>query len=443
MATLTYYCGESGFVRKYDHSANAWSNASIGPNVKTLYDIMAFPGNPTKVIAVGDSISPSTNTIWYSTNGGSTWTASTINPSPITATIPSVIYEVWVTDATYVYAVGYSSDSMTPVILESIDGGLTFNHLSNPASASAQATAVHFPTSIVGVVAISNKVYYTINGGTTWIPTNGDLPIEVNASTTAQLKGVHIFQETTGDYRITVLADQGVVQSTDSGVSYITRYSYGIRIGEHLTWFGNSNFWSTDLYGGLAFSDNGGATWGVALPQNPPTQNTSANIRGAHFYKIQSTSGPVTTYEGFLCSNVTGLPPLPAPQVPVTTNLTTQNTSAVPLIFPANIAPFGTSDALIDNQFYAVWTEYENTLCVRLKECNGTKEIIIKDIAEVGTGVLLSSFGVGASVTIDWSAGNNVSPCLLATDNFPKVCWTIEEIIEDCEIVGTCEEVIP
>jgi hypothetical protein len=440
MATLTYYCGNYGYARKYDHSTSTWSNASIA-NVDTLYDIMAFPGNSIRVIAVGRHTTPGTASVWFSSNGGSTWTPSNIvGPG----SIPTVIYEVWVQSATFVYAVGQDEVTGNPVILRSINGGATFESRTLPSTASTQspAMAVHFPTPNLGVVAIGNKVYYTTDSTNTWISTNFDLPIAINGQNCVLIKGIHIAQQGSGSYRITVLADQGISQSLDSGVNFLTRHDYGIRIGEHLTWFGDSNFWATDLNGGILFSETYGTTWGIA---SPTVLFSPDNVRGAHFYKIvTSTPSPVTEFLGFLCTNFNGTPP------GLHYSITTQNTSDIPLTFPANLAPTAIADApqiadpeVPEPEFYAVWTEYENTLCVRLKECNGTREVIIKDIYNVGTNTLLSSYGVGASVTINWSGGNSVSPCLAVSDYLPSICWTIEEIIQDCDMEAICEEVIP
>lgn len=445
MVTKTYYCGDLGKVSVYDHTLASWFDVSIA-NAKTLYDVMCFPSNPDKVVTVGE-VGGLGDLIWVGTNVANvvTWNAPTI--TMVSGSI-AALNEVWVTDDNNIFAIGRKNAQAGPVLIRSIDGGLTFNEIPLNLGGST-GWALHFPTPTLGVIAINTSVYYTTNGGITWIPTNGGNNLNLNFAGVggiAWIKGINIYEQSTGSYRITALTSNGVAQSIDSGVTFVKRFDYDTvasvtRIGEHLTWYGSNTFWATDTSGGLLCSEDGGVNWVIALPVNNQPVDS---LNGAHFYRISGTGTstlgqPYTEYEGFYAANFNSLG----------YSVTQQASSKVALLYPSNISnlPAGETAANPPDFFYAVWTEVQLDTCIRLKECNGTKEIIIKDIYSAPAGKLLSDFGVGNSVVLDWTNLAIPSPCLLVTTNYPAICWTIEEIIEDCIVVfpgnQICIEVLP
>jgi hypothetical protein len=442
MATKTYYCGFDGLVRTFNHDTSVWSDVSLDPSLgaKALNDIMCFPNDPTNVITVGQRAG-SGSTAFFSTNSGALWSAS------IGAGTASELFEVWVVDANTVYACGLSGQA-GPILYRSINSGANFTEMPLPSNAPlAPATAVHFYTSLVGVLAIGKKVYITTDGCTTWTATNGDAdllvsgnPIGTDATTYPHaIGGVNIYPLASGNYRITVLTDKGVVQSVDATNSiYTTTLDYSTILpypslkGTHLTWYGSNYFWITDNWGGIWYSTTGGVTWGNAL------SNYGANstyIYGTHFYAANALG---TEFTGFVVTNTQN--PLSGT---FTGSFATKNVCDV-TVTPNGLQP-GTNLNGATEVLTAVWTEVELNKCVRLKECNGTKEVIIKDIPS-GTG-LLSDYAVGSSINITYLFGNSNSPCLEVTDYQVPVCWVIEEIIEDCTTVfppgQICIEVTP
>lgn len=443
MATKTYYCGRDGFVHKYDHSLNTWSDVSlpIGHSTKFLYDIMCFPGNPNRVVVVGDSSYIGKYSVWLSNDAGITWN----NVGPVIPTSPpivsSVIYEVWITDDT-IFIAGESSGM--PVVYKSSNNGVTWTNISVGLPAGTSALSIHFPTPSLGVVGVGLYIYRTVDGGNTWLPTNAGAPILIldtlsNLLTSVRgIPGIHIYQDpTTLDVRITAMTKKGIVQSTDNGVTYATRWYYNdtIGIGEHLTWQGNNVFWGTDNTGGMIYSYNAGASWDIVLPYTT-LPLASNSMPAAQFYEVDSSyTGPGVRYTGFVGINVNSPATSTLYQVSSTTTFTIATT-------PQNLLPGAASEINNPAVFLrAVWTELEVYRCVRLKECNGTQEVIIRDVYQSGSALTLSSLGLGAAVTLTWNA-NTPSPCTLITDQFPAKCWIIEEIIENCDIADVCEEVI-
>lgn len=455
MATKTYYCGIDGLVRTFNHDTSVWSDVSLDPLIigaKTVYDIMCFPNNPNKVIAVTDRCNV-TDRIFLSTNSGVFWSASPVSTLPLGSSTVNQLFEVWVADSNTVYAVG-ETDTLAPLLVRSVDGGATFNYVPLPANApAAPATAVHFYTASIGVVAIGKKVYLTTDGCATWIATNGGADLLVNGNPIGTdvvtyphaIGGVNVYPLPSGEYRITVLTDKGVVQSVNfNNTVYTTTFDYASLTainpalaypalkGTHLTWYGSNYFWITDNWGGIWYSTTGGISWGNAL------SNYAVNdkyIYGTHFYAANATGNEFT---GFVVTNT---------QNPLSSLFTgaiaTKNVCDV-LVSPNGLQP-GTNINAAAVVTHAVWTEVELTKCVKLKECNGTKEVIIKDIPS-GTG-LLSDYAVGSSINITYLFGNANSPCLEVTDYQVPVCWVIEEIIEDCTTVfppgQICIEVTP
>lgn len=439
MATKTYYCGKNAFIHKYDHTLDAWTNVSLPSpnNTKFLYDIMCFPGNPDKVVVVGEGSNIGKFTVWLSNDAGLTWTQ--IGPLIPGQVNNAVIYEVWISEGSIFIA---GENFGLPMVFKSDNDGSTWTNIS-AGLPQAAVLSIHFPTPSFGVVGVGTYIYRTQDGGTTWLATNGGSPITIiDVTNTAkgirEIPGIHIYQDpTTLNFRITAMTRMGVVQSVDNGVSYLTRLCYPdtLGIGEHLTWQGNNVFWGTDNTGGMIYSYNAGASWDVVLPYTT-LPLASNNMPAAQFYEVDdSYAGPGTRYNGFVGVNVNSPSSSTLYQVNSTTTFTIATT-------PQNLVAGTAAEANTPGILLrAVWTEVEIYKCVRLKECNGTQEVIIRDVYQSGSALTLSSLGLGANVTLTWNA-NTASPCALITDQFPAKCWVIEEIIENCDIADTCEEVV-
>jgi photosystem II stability/assembly factor-like uncharacterized protein len=452
MTRRTYYCGKLGLVRKYNHETSTWSVVSlpVGNGNKQLNDIMCFPNKPEKVVTVGDD---GNRGIWLSTDEGANWSNVGLN----LAILPYVFEEVWLlNNGTYdiIYVCGTNGNNA--VLVKSYDDGATWTIVNIfPPNVNGNiyrnATAVHFYNENVGVIVLSTNlvgtgdyyIAYTIDGGTTWTLTNSGLPIEraVGEGTSLWSRGIQIKPQTIG-YRIVASIAEGILRSTDSGATYTNPYTYTInpRIGTHLTWFGDDIFWATDLTGGIIQSIDGGVNWIVALPfYLPGTQPNGQRKLGAHFYKLDTTNPAQPKYIGFVNQDE-------PTATPVTfSGCYEVESSALGTPFPANISPGSTNDTVTPfNRLAAVWTETYIASCVRLTECNGTKELYIQDV--VGPeGNLLSDY-VGQYIQVSYVCNENPCPELYGTDGFP-ICWKVEEVIPNCvgDIIPegeTCFEVV-
>ena len=102
MATKSYYVSRpGGFVRRLDNLTLPWidiSAAGAGAGDSFL-DIMAVPGQPDRVIAIGRS-----RQIYWSNDAGVTWTQAVGTYT----TLPSDIelQEIWIVNNTVSYVVG-------------------------------------------------------------------------------------------------------------------------------------------------------------------------------------------------------------------------------------------------------------------------------------------------------------------------------------------------
>lgn len=123
------------------------------------------PDNPLVGVALGDDIAA-----FYTTDGGATWTAGTVD----LGTSSSDIEDVHMTTATTGFAVGDGG-----MILKTTNGGV--NWVSQTSPASVTIYDVYFSEPNFGWLAVDNgAVYYTDDGGATW--NNIALPTVLDAN---------------------------------------------------------------------------------------------------------------------------------------------------------------------------------------------------------------------------------------------------------------------
>jgi hypothetical protein len=206
----TYSCGSIGRVRRLDnlnHGQANWVNVPVPQavaNFITLLDIEVSPNNGDLVFAVGQSTgtlaSPQFFGVAVSNNGGVTWNVPggsyqsaaglTVNNGNTFQWNEIVVVGPQVYGVSGMSVIVGSVDTTTGhgAIAISNDGGFTYNSVPwyanllmapNPPMADKECTAVHFPNTNVGVVALNLPgaldawVIKTTDGGGTWLILNG------------------------------------------------------------------------------------------------------------------------------------------------------------------------------------------------------------------------------------------------------------------------------
>jgi photosystem II stability/assembly factor-like uncharacterized protein len=183
MPIRSYTVGQSNTILRRDDHTGPWIDiAPTAPQFNGTHwrDVMAFPGDPDKVVAVGSiSGGPNPRGLIVSTDAGVTWNTPTGN-WPLYG---KYFKEVWVVDANVIWIVGEGGAAV-----KSTDGGLSFNNpdpfnnATKPGGGLMQATfAIHAISADIAVVAGSpvedlgvNEafVWKTIDGGNSWFDLN-------------------------------------------------------------------------------------------------------------------------------------------------------------------------------------------------------------------------------------------------------------------------------
>lgn len=188
--TRTYYCGRSAGVRKLVDLTGPWIDVSLPPSIpdatgQELFDVEVDPNDGEKVFVVGDAHCDKN---WYgiavSSNGGTSWQIPGGNYQNIVTGAAVACYYKWVeisiVDSSTIYVCGVlSTITNKPVVIKSIDGGLTFNVCSPLPSVvdGMDATSIHFVTPLIGVVGLNNHILRTMDGGATWLVMNNGQPL--------------------------------------------------------------------------------------------------------------------------------------------------------------------------------------------------------------------------------------------------------------------------
>jgi hypothetical protein len=187
MPTRSYTVGQQNTVLRRDAHIGPWIDiAPTSPQFAGVHwrDVMAFPGEPDKVVIIGSISAGVTPTgIAVSTDAGVTWNT----PSGNWSTQGKLFHEVWIP--------GTAPGSMNVWVIseygwfaKSTDGGLSFNNpqpfnnLSKPGGGALQSTnaiyAIDANTAVVAGSAGLNRaeneafVWKTIDGGNSWITLN-------------------------------------------------------------------------------------------------------------------------------------------------------------------------------------------------------------------------------------------------------------------------------
>jgi photosystem II stability/assembly factor-like uncharacterized protein len=184
---------------------------AVGPWGGIVTEVTVDPNNPTRLYARTHA------GIYRSTNGGVTWTLGVAEFYP-GGELPLLVDP---TNASHIWA----ELSQGSRILESVDGGVTWNLLTTPFN----STAVAFDSVVNGRAwALSDEeigVYRTVNGGQTWEPvpySGGEFP-----------EPTSILAHPTIANKIYVSSPSGAIYvSTDGGDTWDERGNIGPRLLE-------------------------------------------------------------------------------------------------------------------------------------------------------------------------------------------------------------------
>jgi hypothetical protein len=151
----------------------SWNSITSG---KIFTDAVDFPDlsywwNENEGVAVGDSTTANNSNFYYTTNGGSSWTVSSVQLGPLTPTagVAGSQYVSAIGNTVWVYAYEYTAPYKI-WIYKSIDKGQNFtsikvNSINNVPTGTG---GVSFADSSNGVVYTTQNFYYTTNGGSSW-----------------------------------------------------------------------------------------------------------------------------------------------------------------------------------------------------------------------------------------------------------------------------------
>jgi len=248
------YCNDLGIT---------WVNQGTIPGTfpREAEDVYADTVRPGYVFVAGDC------GIKYSTDFGVSWSSA-----GGTYTSAASYQRISSYDSTVFLAVG-------EYITKSSNGGSTFSNLVDiatlyPDYVSPLAKSVYLVNNSKYYVGISDKLFKSSNGGTSWIALNGDIPISVDSDV------LSIFPIGTND--LIVSTNDGVYKSTNSGNTFVSVLSFADSAGySHLykisdtvlycIYYPPSSVGDTILYKTL----DGGTTWvtnifGAASGSNKP-----------------------------------------------------------------------------------------------------------------------------------------------------------------------------
>jgi len=342
----TYYTTRSaGEVRRLDNFTLPWIDVSVAAAIDGFLDVMAFPQDPDKVIAVGRN-----NQIYKSIDAGATWTAAGGNY----ATAYDDEYpEIWIVDNQISYVTGKKGGA----IFKSVDGGDNYNIVgyATPGGVedlNADASSIHFINDLIGVVgvtklgALQSEVWKTTDGGSSWTLLYTGLQ--------GGIGGIYISDN---EQIIVAIGANNIYKSTDGGTTFPIVHSSpdpDLDLLNHLTWRPDGvNMWVTGTREQFLRSTDSGSTWTFIEGPNP----SGASLDAAHFYD------PLNGYISFTPS-----------QIDVTTDGGPNHSVSEALSIPLSI-----------------WTEEPAPLdCYRLDPCDPLVDPVLLDVQD-GVGVDLST----------------------------------------------------
>lgn len=411
----TYYCGNEGKLKVYNHATSTWTDKSIGTGI-LLYDVKTSTGNYDKIIVGGLS------RLYYSTDAGTTLIMSLGDWSTFVQTIYQISYT---TNPDIIYAVGQGG------IVKSIDGGISFNRLNSfTTNSGLLCFTTHFINDLVGVASQGPKLYKTIDGGVIWTPLYTGNVLDGSNPTDA-ITGVHLSAD-----QSTVIATtrKKIFRSTDGGNGFTMVNYYGTGIADqgqspkynHLAWLNDNILINSAGKGNVLYSYNAGASWSSTVGQELIQDSKS----GSSLFQPFTTPGaPV----GFFNSDV---------------NQTIYELQQLDLTTFTTVA----SDTYSKN-VYSITSLVLNVTCYVLTPCDQTGNVIVAANSEFSTYVngyvnidgscFYVTEGEDCSNTIHVNYTNIISVANCSACNPPEVQYGLRDCSSQQPTIYTTEALTP
>jgi hypothetical protein len=274
----TYYCGDEGKLKVYDHATSIWTDKSISGS-PTFYDVKADPTNPNEIILGGLGY------LSRSVDSGTTLVTCTGNWSAYTPTIYRISYT---NNNSIIYTAGMGG------VAKSTDGGVSFNRLNSfTAVIGLQCLAIHFINDLVGIASQESKLYKTIDGGVSWLPLYTGNVID-SAFPNDYITSLHLSADAS---TIIVTTKRKIFRSTDGGLGFTMVQYFGTTVAAmgkspkytNLAWSSDNILIASAGNGNVLYSYNAGASWINTVGMIPPTTIDSKS--GSTLFQGFTTSG--------------------------------------------------------------------------------------------------------------------------------------------------------
>ena len=347
----TYYCGDIGKLKVYDHATSIWTDKSIGGEVN-FYDVKISPADVNRIIIGGFS------ELNYSTNAGTTLVPCTGNWTTFVENIYQISYTI---TPNIIYAIGSGG------LVKSIDNGLSFNRLDSfTINGGLECLAVHFIDGLVGIASQASKLFKTSDGGASWLPLyTGNVLDSSNPGDF--VTNVHLSAD---QNTIIATTKRKIFRSTDGGNGFTMVNYYGTTLPNqgkspkynHLAWSSDNIFINSAGNGNVLYSYNAGASWSNTTGMVPSTFDDSKS-GSTLFQGFVAPGEPIGFYNSDSNENIYQLEQL---------DLTT---------FTASV-----SDTY-DKQVYSMTSLVLNVTCYVLTPCDQTGNIIIASNTEFSSYV--------------------------------------------------------
>lgn len=269
-------CGKSAAsdIFMTTDSGKTWTSKLNLVSQSAYFTDIAFSG-PNRGVAVANNYAQ----LYYTSNGGSTWTKSApLSVGTVTYT-SSVINAVSMTDSLHVNICGWGSwFSLQPMMLfSSVDGGAsyTFKTLNGASNAYGSGYDQYFKDKMNGLAVGGYRgclIVKTTDGGSTWT----QLPV---------LSGHQLRAITgSGDTVWATSLNGLIVRSTDMGTSWKSLTNNTQEQIESAQFISQSVGYLTTYYGGMRKTTDGGTHWSNIGNINPGIPgNALDNVQAVKF----------------------------------------------------------------------------------------------------------------------------------------------------------------